>query len=206
MAFLSLLLMTAFPLLTPWEAGRALGMGRDKSAEKSSDAAWDIWLSITIIGILLLTALPHALLLRKTVSAPIKRMLAVLGEECPQILDSLHLPEVGYQQLNPARLTSQSAKPGILESAKICMLQGLFSDQLLPIFMPAERLSPSRLEFAMQIAIGDNLLQLEAAVRKMARVLHQVGPTGQVDGHALHLLHVSMSSFCALSVVGLQGF
>lgn len=48
-----------------------------------------------------------------------------------------------------------------------------------------------KLNLLLQGAAENSLLHLEAAVRKMGRVLHQVSPTGQVDGHALHLLKVS---------------
>ena len=98
MAFLALLVMAVFPLLTPWEACRDLPASIDSLAQRRSDAAWNIWLSITVIGILLLTAVPLVFSLRKQVLGPIKQVLAILREECPNILDSLHMPEVAFQE------------------------------------------------------------------------------------------------------------
>ncbi len=86
--------MTAFPLLTPRVEHLGDGVLANGPAQRRSDAAWNIWLSLTLIAILLLLALPQSLLLKQALLSPIQSMLATLQEECPHILDSIHLPEV----------------------------------------------------------------------------------------------------------------
>lgn len=66
----------------------------DASERRRSDAAWDIWLSITIIGLMVLVAVFCTRDLRKTFLQPYYRLMTVLREDCPHILESLHLPKV----------------------------------------------------------------------------------------------------------------
>ena len=111
MALLLLLVMTAFPLLTPHGGGSNAAAALRSIAEQSAqsgdlqniaaisaqrgnDAAWDIWLSITVIGVLLILAVIQIHSLSKAMLQPFVQMLAVLSRDCPHVLDSIHLPKV----------------------------------------------------------------------------------------------------------------
>ncbi len=69
----------------------------DVTARQKSDATWNIWFSIGLIGLLLAARLLQNLTLVRQISRPLTDSLAFLRRETPHILDSLQMPEVPPQ-------------------------------------------------------------------------------------------------------------
>ena len=64
------------------------------SQRRKAAAAWDTWLSLVVIGLLLLALRLQMLTSLRLLLQPLERMLACVKLDAAHILDSVHLPAV----------------------------------------------------------------------------------------------------------------
>ena len=66
----------------------------DVSQRRKAAAAWDTWLSLVAIGLLLLVLQLQMMTSLRLLLRPLERMLACVKLDAAHILDSVHLPRV----------------------------------------------------------------------------------------------------------------
>ena len=68
----------------------------DVSQRRKAAAAWDTWLSLVVIGLLLLALQLQLMTSLRLLLQPMQRMLAFVKLDAAHILDSVHLPGVQF--------------------------------------------------------------------------------------------------------------